>query len=157
MLKLTLMKPALFLQEPIDTLPTAFWVGYGIFVGAIVILIIVSQWKIYLKAGYGGWECIVPIYNIIILLKIVGKPWWWIFLLLLFPLTYIWLIWMTNMLSKSFGKDEGFTVGLLLLGIVFYPILAFGKAEYQGPYGNKEAYEAYQAAKRPSFDFENKI
>jgi hypothetical protein len=67
----------------------------------------------------------------------------------------IWAIWTVNMLSKSFGKDEGFTVGLCLLGFVFYPILGFGKAEYQGPFGNAKAYQEYQASKRPSFDFEN--
>jgi hypothetical protein len=47
------------------------------------------------------------------------------------------------MLSKSFGKDEGFTVGLVLLGIVFFPILGFGSAQYLGPYGNKVAFDAY--------------
>jgi hypothetical protein len=33
-------------------------------------------------------------------------------------------------LSKVFGKDGGFAVGLILLGAVFLPILAFGDAEY---------------------------
>jgi hypothetical protein len=51
---------------------------------------------------------------------------------------------MVNMLSKSFGKDEGFTVGLVLLGIIFYPILGFGSAKYQGPYGDPVQYQAYQ-------------
>jgi hypothetical protein len=55
------------------------------------------------------------------------------------------------MLSKSFGKEEGFTIGLLLLGIVFYPILAFGDAKYLGPYGDQAA---FQAAQEPHFDFD---
>jgi len=58
------------------------------------------------------------------------------------------------MISKSFGKDEGFTVGLVLLGIIFWPILGFGPAIYQGPYGDKAAYDAYQG--KDKFDFENK-
>jgi hypothetical protein len=46
------------------------------------------------------------------------------------------------MLSKSFGKEEGFTVGLVLLGIVFFPILGFGDAKYLGPFGDKAAFDA---------------
>jgi hypothetical protein len=50
----------------------------GIIYLAIVILLIVSAWKVYIKAGKPGWACIIPIYNIIVLLEIVGKPWWWL-------------------------------------------------------------------------------
>lgn len=64
----------------------------------------------------------------------------------------IFLIWSINLLSKSFGKDEGFTVGLLFLGIIFYPILGFGSAQYIGPYGDQAA---FQAAQNPGFDFDN--
>jgi hypothetical protein len=138
-----------------DSLPMGWAIIIGIFYFALLVFVIATMWIIYKKAGYQGWECIIPIYSTIVLLKIVGKPWWWIFLLLLVPFSLIWVIWMTNMLSKSFGKDSGFTAGLLLLGFIFYPILAFGKAEYQGPYGDKAAYDAYQASKQ-TFDFEKK-
>jgi len=47
------------------------------------------------------------------------------------------------MLSKSFGKDEAYTVGLLLLSFVFLPLLAFGNAKYLGPYGNKQAFDQH--------------
>jgi hypothetical protein len=110
----------------------------------LAILLIAAQWKIYTKAGQPGWACIIPIYNIYVLLKIVGKPTWWLIMMFLPFVNIIFAIWALNMLSKSFGKDEGFTVGLLLLGIVFYPILGFGSAVYQGPYGDPVAYEARQ-------------
>ena len=72
--------------------------------------------------------------------------------MLLIPiLNIVFAIWALNMLSKSFGKSEGYTVGLLFLGIVFYPMLAFGDAKYIGPYGNKAAFDA---ARNPQFDFE---
>lgn len=99
----------------------------------IAVLMIVSYWKIFEKAGKPGWAAIVPIYNIIVLLEIVGKPTWWILLFLVPCVNIIFLVWMTNLLSKSFGQSEGFTVGLLLLGVVFYPILAFGNYKYLGP------------------------
>jgi len=105
---------------------------------AIIVLLIAAEWKIYTKAGKPGWAVIIPIYNIIVLLEIVGKPWWWIFLLLIPIVNIIFLIWIVNLLSLSFGKGTGFTLGLLFLGIIFYPILGFGSAEYVGPAGKKE-------------------
>ena len=126
----------------------------GIIYVAIIVLLIAAMWKIFVKAGEEGWKCLIPIYNLIVLLKIVGKPWWWLLMMIIPIVNFIFLIWMTNMLSKSFGKEEGFTVGLILLGIVFYPILGFGDAQYQGPYGDKMAFEAYKRSKNQGFDFE---
>src|ERR1700753_3994349 len=99
----------------------------------IWVIMVVAQWKIYEKAGKPGWAAIVPIYNVIILLEIVGKPVWWILLFLIPCVNIVFLVWTTNLLSKSFGQSEGFTVGLLLLGVVFYPVLAFGNYRYLGP------------------------
>ncbi len=99
----------------------------------VAVIMVIAQWKIYTKAGKPGWAAIIPIYNLIVLLEIVGKPTWWVILLLLPCVNIIILIWVTNLLSKSFGQSEGFTVGLLLLGFVFYPILAFGNYRYLGP------------------------
>lgn len=103
-----------------------------VFILGLVVFIIACMWKIYEKAGQPGWAAIVPIYNLIVLLKIVGKPWWWLLLMLIPIVNYVFIIWTYNLLSKSFGKSEGFTVGLLLLGIIFFPILAFGSAQYIG-------------------------
>ena len=121
---------------------------------ALMILMIIAHWKIYEKAGQPGWACIIPIYNLLVLLKVVGKPWWWLLLMLIPIVNIVFAIWMINMLSKSFGQVEGFTVGLLLLGVIFYPILAFGNAKYLGPYGDKAAFDAYRQQKQ-GFDFED--
>ena len=99
----------------------------------VSVIMIIAHWKIYEKAGKPGWAAIIPIYNLIILLEIVGKPVWWIILFLIPCVNIIFLVWTTNLLSKSFGQSEGFTVGLLLLGVVFYPILGFGNYQYLGP------------------------
>ena len=118
---------------------------------AFIIFFIASMWTIFTKAGQPGWAAIIPIYNVIVLLKIVGKPTWWIILFLIPVVNLVFCIWTMNMLSKSFGKDEGYTVGLLLLGIVFYPMLAFGSAKYIGPFGDPAA---FAAAQQPHFDFD---
>ena len=105
------------------------------FIAVVAVIYIAAHWRIYEKAGKPGWACIIPIYNIIVLLEIVGKPWWWLLLMLIPIVNIIFAVWMTNLLSKSFGKSEGFTVGLIFLGFIFYPILGFGNAEYKGPAG----------------------
>jgi hypothetical protein len=107
----------------------------GLVYFAIVVLMIVSMWKIFEKAGEPGWASIIPIYNLIVLLKIVGKPWWWLLLLIIPIVNIIFLIWVYNLLSKSFGQGVGFTLGLIFLGIIFFPMLAFGDYKYVGPGG----------------------
>jgi hypothetical protein len=97
------------------------------------VIMVVSRWRIFTKAGKPGWAAIIPIYNVIVLLEIVGKPVWWIFLFLIPCVNIVFAIWTVNLLSKSFGQSEGFTVGLILLSFIFYPILAFGNYQYLGP------------------------
>lgn len=108
------------------------------------IISIVGIWKSFEKAGQPGWASIIPIYNVYIILKIGGKPGWWLLLYFIPLVNVIFGIWAINMVSKSFGKDEGFTIGLLFLGFIFWPILGFGDAKYLGPYGDPEAYRAYR-------------
>ncbi|MFD0750494.1 DUF5684 domain-containing protein [Mucilaginibacter calamicampi] len=106
-----------------------------IFIPFLIIWIIsvIGKWKIYEKAGKPGWAAIIPIYNYIVLLEIVGKPVWWIILLLVPCVNIVILIWLVNLLAKSFGQSEGFTIGLLILPMIFYPILGFGNYPYLGP------------------------
>jgi hypothetical protein len=106
---------------------------------AFFALMILSLWKIFTKAGKPGWASIVPIYNIIVLLEIVGKPWWWLLLLLIPFVNMVFAIWMLNLLSKSFGHEVGFTLGLLFLGFIFFPILGLGESKYTGPAGMAQA------------------
>lgn len=100
---------------------------------AILVVMIISGWKIFTKAGKPGWAVIVPIYNIIVFLEIVNKPVWWIILLFIPIVNFIILIILTHRLSLSFGQGVGFTILLLLVGIIGYPVLAFGDYKYVGP------------------------
>ena len=100
---------------------------------AFIALMIASAWKVYTKAGQPGWAAIIPIYNVIVLLKIVGKPWWWILGFLIPFVNFVVMILIAVSLAKVFGKGGGFAVGLILLSFIFYPILAFGDATYTAP------------------------
>jgi hypothetical protein len=108
---------------------------------ALAVLIIMSMWKIFTKAGEEGWASIIPVYSSIVFLKVIGKPMWWLALILI-PFVniigmFVWMISGSHALSKSFGKDVGFTLGLIFLPIIFYPILAFDRTiVYVGPGGN---------------------
>lgn len=99
---------------------------------AAVVFLIVSMWKVFTKAGEPGWASIIPIYNTIVFLKISGKPIWWIILLLIPIVNLIIALLACLGLAKNFGKGGGFGVGLLLLGFIFMPILAFGDARFVG-------------------------
>ena len=116
--------------------------GFTIVWLAVVILLIASAWKIFTKAGKPGWAAIIPFYNIIVVLQIVGRPVWWILLLLFVPLVnFIIMIIVLNDLSKSFGKGVGYTLGLFFLSIIFLPLLGFGSAQYVGPGGQAQTTE----------------
>jgi hypothetical protein len=108
----------------------------AIIILAVTILILISMWKIYAKAGQPGWAIIIPVFSTVVFFRIIGKPWWWLFLWMLPIINIIWIIWSYNLLSKSFGRSEGFTIGIILLPIIFIPILAFG-SKYIGPAGKK--------------------
>jgi len=100
---------------------------------AIFLFEIIAVWKVFAKAGRGGWECLIPIWSAYVLLKIAGKPGWWL-LLLLIPLVNVVIgIMVLIDLAKAFGKGTGFGVGLALLAFIFYPILGFGDAKYTKP------------------------
>lgn len=100
---------------------------------AILFVIIAGYWKTFAKAGQPGWAAIVPIYNAYILCKIVGRPGWWVILLLIPYLNFIFFIIIMLDLARSFARGIGFAVGLILLNAIFVPILGFGESEYQGP------------------------
>jgi hypothetical protein len=106
--------------------------GLFLFVMAVIfIFFIVVMWKIFVKAGMPGWASIIPIYNAYILLQIAGKPGWWLILLFIPLVNFIIMIVVVLGIAAHFGKGGGFALGMILLPIIFYPILAFGSAKYQ--------------------------
>jgi hypothetical protein len=99
---------------------------------ALAVAVIAGFWKTFVKAGEPGWAVLVPIYNAIVLLKIAGKPAWWVLLFLVPVANLIVGIMAAIAVAENFGKSTGFGIGLALLPFVFYPILGFGDAVYQG-------------------------
>jgi hypothetical protein len=127
-----------------------FSMGMIIFIIVFAVITYAGMWKMFQKAGKPGWAAIIPIYNTIVLIEITGKPIWWFLLFFIPCVNFVFIIWVYNLISKSFGKSEGFTVGLILLGPIFMCILGFGDAVYLGP----SAKEAMAANRFGSSDYQ---
>lgn len=98
----------------------------------VLVLLIAGMWKVFQKAGKPGWAAIIPIYNIIVLLQITGKPIWWLVLYFIPLVNVVVLVLVCIALARRFGKGVAFAIGLALLPFIFYPILGFGDATYGG-------------------------
>ena len=105
-----------------------FWIVYG----AVMLIMIVAFWKVFTKAGQPGWAILIPIYNVYVMCKIAGRPGWWVILMLIPFVNFIIAIILSIDIAKAFGKGAGFGIGLALLPFIFYPVLGFGSAQYQG-------------------------
>jgi Ca2+/Na+ antiporter len=135
MISLMQFVPCSFLAQETSDYQTSGAGGVTGVIGGVIgvvvgLVMIVAMWKIFSKAGQPGWAAIIPIYNFVVLCKVAGRPAWWVLLLLLcFPIFYIIIC---IDLARRFGKGTGFGLGLVFLGIIFFPILGFGNAQYQG-------------------------
>jgi hypothetical protein len=132
------MIPALLFQND----PSAALAGGLLAVGgammlvmfAIMVLFIIGCWRVFAKAGQPGWAILIPIYNLYILLKIVGRPTWWIVLFLIPLVNIIAACLVAIDLAKAFGQSTVFGVVLLfLLSGIGYLVLGFGNYRYVGP------------------------
>lgn len=121
--------PALMLQSDtpgVNPLAAVFGMGFMLVSLLIALIIIASAWKVFEKAGEPGWAAIIPIYNIIIMLKIAGKPAWWVILFLIPFVNLIVAIITLIAFCARFGKGAGFAIGMVILPFIFWPLLAWG-------------------------------
>jgi hypothetical protein len=153
---------------PFAVVPITFLAVLCVFLLLAGALLLVSMWNIYVKMGVPGWKCLVPYYNMWVLIDRLGKPrsWFWVYLTVSMVYCVIYMRWMiaaqglapmspitaaiviplmlasscvmmvygvliNHALSKAFGYDAGYTVGLILLPIIFFPILAFGDSRFR--------------------------
>ncbi len=105
--------------------------GAGLVIIAVPIaVLIIGIWKVFTKAGKPGWAAIVPIYSIMVMAEIAGKPNWWGLLCLIPFVGLIFTIMIMHGVAEKFGKGIGMTI-LMIFGIGWL-ILGFGSAQYQG-------------------------
>ena len=106
-----------------------FW-GLAIF--DILLIYIVSLWKLFVKCNRRGFLGVIPLVNLYYLNKIVMIK-EWLFLLLFIPVVnFFYLIYFNYHLAKVFGKKNGYVWGLLFLNFIFLPMLVFDNSKYKG-------------------------
>ncbi len=100
----------------------------------LMVLMVASLWVLFSKAGEPGWAALIPIYNTYTMLKIAGRPWYWL-LLYLVPLVNIVIgIIALNDFLKAYGKGGvGSFLLTILFPIIYLPYLAFSSSvQYVG-------------------------
>ncbi len=92
-----------------------------------------GTWKLYVKAGFKPWEASIPIYNFIILMKIIKRPSWWVILLFIPTINLIMLIVILIRLLNVFGKNTYMDYFLLIisLGLYVFYINYHSKTKYK--------------------------
>jgi len=121
------------------------WLAY-LFMGATRLLLIyfllsiipvaIGWWKVFTKAGQPGWAVLIPIYNLIVLLRVAGLAKVGVLPILIpFICVFVfpfWITWVHYHISRRFGHGIGFTIGLTLCAPIFWLILGFGSSKYIG-------------------------
>ena len=109
-----------------------FWLLYL----ALIVVFIIAAWKIFEKAGQEGWKALIPIYNVIVLMRIVGFSGWYVLLFIIPIVNFVFEIIVAYRLAKSFGYGVGMTILVFIAGIGVL-IMGFGQAKYVGPNGER--------------------
>ncbi|MEO8612361.1 MAG: DUF5684 domain-containing protein [Chloroflexota bacterium] len=98
----------------------------------LALIVLAGYWMTFSKANKPGWLAIIPIVNVIVILQIAGKPWWWIILLLI-PFLNIIIVFLVFIdFARAYGQGFLFALGLIFLAPIFICILGFGSADYIG-------------------------
>ena len=113
------------MYDSVNPFLVIFWI-------VMTVVLIVANWKIFTKAGKPGWAILIPIYNIIVMMQIIKKPLWWVIILFVPIVDIVFVILIVYNLVIRFGQPGWHVILALFLGIIYYPYLAFSKAEYQG-------------------------
>ena len=96
------------------------WTEWFIFLLILQIVHGLGTWKLYVKAGRKAWEAFAPVYNAVILMKIVSRPWWWVILMFL-PIVNLIMIpaaWVET--ARAFGKDTKLDALICIVTLGFY-------------------------------------
>jgi len=114
-------------------LASAGGAGVVIYVIVVYLIAVIPLAGVFNKAEEPAWAAFIPFYNYFVLLKIVGRPGWWLILYFIPLVNIVVAIIVLYDLSKSFGHGVGFTIGLILLSWIFLLVLWLGSSRYTGP------------------------
>lgn len=119
-------------ESPLISPELDWLVPYLMVWAAVTIPGLVLGWLgLFPKAGQPQWAALVPLYNIYVLVvRVAGLSRLWFVLILIPPVNLIAAILVNVEVAKRYGRTETFGLGLTVFGFVLYPVLGFGRSEY---------------------------
>lgn len=119
-------------METTDSWTSALFGGTWLILEIIwIVLVIAGMWKTFVKADKPGWGAIIPFYNAYLMIKIAGRPGWWLILFFI-PFVNIVMVLIVSLdIAKNFGHGAGFGILLWLFAPIMYLVLGFGSSEYR--------------------------
>ncbi|HEY9196777.1 MAG TPA: signal peptidase I [Mucilaginibacter sp.] len=123
----------------------AAYIGVYSIVFPLIILVTIGQWKLFQKAGRPGWEALIPLYSTYVMLKLSGRPVWWLLFLFVPGIGLLVGAGITVDFIKSFGKSTMWQfAGAVILPFIFFPKWGFDKTiAYLGPSASDEFHDQY--------------
>jgi len=104
---------------------------------AVLILLFLSAliglWKVFTKAGQPGWVILIPLLNVFVFTRIIGRPAWWLILFFIPGVNLAFNLVVSVDLATRFGRGILFGLGIGLFPFIFLPVLGFNDSEYEQP------------------------
>jgi hypothetical protein len=138
---MTSLSALLLLQNDSNGVIGALFGGFMMLVWlGVMVIVVIGGWRTFEKAGQPGWAILIPFYNLYVMLKMVGRPGWWLLLYLIPLVNLVVMVIVSIDMAKSFGQSTAFGIFLIfILGGIGYLILGFGSARYLGPAASPQA------------------
>jgi hypothetical protein len=123
------------LQEAEEPDFTVFFICVSVVFLVWLVVFIAGLWKMFVKAGKPGWASLIPLYNAVVLLNIMGRPWWYLIFAVIPGANVVLGVIVAFGISRSFGQNIIFAIAMIFLFPFLIPVLGFGSAVYVGPMG----------------------
>ena len=97
------------------------WILFAL---AVQFVHFLGTWKLYVAAGYKAWQAAVPVYNAILLMKIINRPVWWVILLFIPTINLILfgVLWVETLRSFGRNKTQDTLLVLLTFGLSIFSL-----------------------------------
>jgi hypothetical protein len=122
-------------RPPLDRRPPGPGAATRLLFLAVFAATIASYWLLFAKVGKPGWASVVPVYNLVVLMQIIGKPTWWVILFFIPFVNLVVCVLSGFAIAESFGRSKAFGLGVALLPWIFVPVLVFGSPADPGGNG----------------------
>ena len=96
------------------------WTDLILLILVVQVIHFLGTWKLYVAAGRKAWEAAVPVYNAVVLMRIINRPWWWVILLFI-PIVHLIMfpvVWVETL--RSFGRNNAKETFLVLITFGLY-------------------------------------